>query len=1077
MNKTLRVLHVEDQERDAALLTRHLSKAGYELASERVETPEAMRAALETQEWDVILCDYSMPHFDALSALALLKETGLELPFIIISGTIGEEVAVEAMRAGANDYLMKDKLARLAPTIERELHEAENRRARQRAEQALKGSEAEMRALFEAMTDVILVLDAEGRHLKMAPTRSASLYKPAAERIGKTVHEVFPKEIADLFIVYLRHALDEGRTQHVEYSLSINGREIWFEGSVSPMTSDSVIWVARDITERKDTERQLRLQATALQSAANAIVITDRQGIISWVNHAFTKLTGYTLEDVLGQSTNILKSGVHDAAFYVTLWDTILSGKVWHGEITNLRKDGSLYVEEQTITPVLSEADEIINFIAIKQDITERKQAEAEKTQLTEQIENHRQRLNNIVASVPGVVWEAWGQPEVASQRIDFVSDHVETMLGYSVEEWLSTPNFWLTIVHPDDRDQTAADAAAIFAGARGNNSQEFRWIGKDGHAIWVQAKSAVISDDQGRPAGMRGVNIDITDRKRAEEMSIRRAGHASLRADISAALAESDTPLTRILERSAEAMVQHLGAAFARIWTLNKVENVLEMQASAGLYTHLDGPHARVPVGAFKIGLIAEERQPHITNEVQTDPWINDKEWAMREGMTAFAGYPLIVEDRLVGVMAMFAREDLADDTLDALASIADIISQGIERKRVEEALQASEEQLRQSQKLEAIGMLAGGIAHDFNNLLTVILGYSDITLMRLNKEDPLHRNITEITKAADRAAGLTRQLLAFSRKQVMQPKVLDLNVVVSELEKMLRRLIGEDMALRTVLEPELGSIKADPGQIEQIIMNLAVNARDAMPEGGKLTIETSNVYLDEDYAKAHVAVIPGPYVMLAVSDSGTGMDQQTQARMFEPFFTTKEKGKGTGLGLSTVYGIVKQSGGNVWVYSEVGRGTTFKIYLPRVDEGVQESERSQEIIDDRQGSETILLAEDEEAVRTLARHVLEMHGYQVLEAANGGAALLICERHKESIQLLITDVIMPEMSGRELAERLAQLRPDMKVLFMSGYTDNAIVHQGVLDEGANFIQKPFPTEALAQKVREVLDAPQTSL
>lgn len=292
-----------------------------------------------------------------------------------------------------------------------------------------------------------------------------------------------------------------------------------------------------------------------------------------------------------------------------------------------------------------------------------------------------------------------------------------------------------------------------------------------------------------------------------------------------------------------------------------------------------------------------------------------------------------------------------------------------------------------------------------------------------------------------------------------------------------MLRRVIGEDIGLGTVLEAELGSVKADPGQIEQIIMNLAVNARDAMPQGGKLTIETTNFYLDEDYSKRHIAVIPGPYVMLAVSDTGTGMDQQTQARIFEPFFTTKETGKGTGLGLSTVYGIVKQSGGNIWVYSELGRGTASKVYLPRVDEGAEEYEPSAETEGDIQGAETVLLAEDEEMVRKLAQQVLEMCGYQVLEAANGGAALLICERHKEPIHLLITDVIMPEMSGRELADRLAQLRPEMKVLYMSGYTDNAILHQGVLDEGANFIQKPFPTDALARKVREVLDAPKKFL
>jgi nitrogen-specific signal transduction histidine kinase/ActR/RegA family two-component response regulator len=379
-------------------------------------------------------------------------------------------------------------------------------------------------------------------------------------------------------------------------------------------------------------------------------------------------------------------------------------------------------------------------------------------------------------------------------------------------------------------------------------------------------------------------------------------------------------------------------------------------------------------------------------------------------------------------------------------------------------------EEQLRQSQKLEAIGQLAGGIAHDFNNLLTVVTGYSDLTVRQLQAADPVRRNVEEIKKAGERAASLTRQLLAFSRKQVLQPKVLNINAVISDIEKMLRRLIGEDVGLKTIIASELGSIKADPGQIEQVLMNLAINARDAMPQGGKLTIEAENVYLNDEYARQHIAVKPGPYVMLAVSDTGTGMDEKTQAHIFEPFFTTKEAGKGTGLGLSTVYGIVKQSGGNIWVYSEVGRGTTFKIYLPRVDEGAQEYKRSAEVEEIFQGTETILLAEDEEMVRKLAREVLETYGYQVLEAANGREALLICERYKEPIHLLITDVVMPEMSGRELSDRLAQLRPEIKVLYMSGYTDNAIVHQGVLDEGANFIQKPFSPHTLAQKVRTVL-------
>jgi PAS domain S-box-containing protein len=394
----------------------------------------------------------------------------------------------------------------------------------------------------------------------------------------------------------------------------------------------------------------------------------------------------------------------------------------------------------------------------------------------------------------------------------------------------------------------------------------------------------------------------------------------------------------------------------------------------------------------------------------------------------------------------------------------------QGIARDVTERKL--LEDQLRQSQKMEAIGRLAGGIAHDFNNLLTAVTGYSELSIRQLQPEDPLRLNLEEIKKAAQRATSLTRQLLAFSRKQVLQPKILDLNSVIAELEKMLRRLIGENIELRTVLAPELDAIKADPGQIEQVIMNLAVNARDAIPGGGKLTIETENVYLDEEYASQHLGVAAGHYVMLAVCDTGSGMDDKTQNQIFEPFFTTKEVGKGTGLGLSTVYGIVKQSGGYIWVYSEIGLGTTFKIYLPRADEGQAVYKPTPKPEEDPQGSETILLAEDEQAVRHLLREILNRKGYQVLEAANGGAALLICERHQGPIHLLLTDVIMPEMSGRELKARLTQIRPEMKVMYMSGYTDDAIVHHGILDSNIPFLQKPFTPQALTRKVREVLDA-----
>jgi two-component system, cell cycle sensor histidine kinase and response regulator CckA len=392
-------------------------------------------------------------------------------------------------------------------------------------------------------------------------------------------------------------------------------------------------------------------------------------------------------------------------------------------------------------------------------------------------------------------------------------------------------------------------------------------------------------------------------------------------------------------------------------------------------------------------------------------------------------------------------------------------------ERKKAEEALRRSEDQLRQSQKVEAIGRLAGGIAHDFNNLLTIINGYTELLLARLPGEDRVSKDINEIRKAGQRAASLTRQLLAFSRKQILEPRVLDLNAIVVDLEKMLRRLIGEDVELKIVPASGLRRIKADPGQIEQVIMNLVVNARDAMPKGGKLTLETANVDLDETYAGRHVGVRAGAYVLLAVSDSGCGMDREAMAHIFEPFFTTKGPGKGTGLGLSTVYGIVKQSGGNVWAYSEPGLGTTLKIYLPQAEGAIERSAREGRSGRAARGSETILLVEDQTEVRKLVREILEMNGYTVVAASEGLEALEICKQHEGPIHLMLSDVVMPQMGGRELAGRLATHRPDMKVLYMSGYTSNAIVHHGILDPGTAFLQKPFTPDGLACKIREVLD------
>jgi signal transduction histidine kinase/CheY-like chemotaxis protein len=380
-------------------------------------------------------------------------------------------------------------------------------------------------------------------------------------------------------------------------------------------------------------------------------------------------------------------------------------------------------------------------------------------------------------------------------------------------------------------------------------------------------------------------------------------------------------------------------------------------------------------------------------------------------------------------------------------------------------------EEQLLRAQKMEAVGRLAGGIAHDFNNILTAIKSYSELLIEDMGSGKGRVEDVREIREAADRAANLTRQLLAFSRQQMLTPRVLDLNSTVRDLKSMLDRLLGADIEIKTRLAADIGLITADPGQVEQVLVNLVVNASDAMPDGGRIDVETANIELNDEYARTHVATPPGPYVMLSVSDTGHGMTRDTQARVFEPFFTTKEKGKGTGLGLSTVYGIVKQSGGSIWVYSEPGRGTTFKIYLPRVN-AEADAHAAPSVKNGKGGTETILLVEDEYAVRDVAGRILRRLGYTVVEASNGTEAMRQLTEDGFEFDLIVTDIVMPEMGGPELARRVREWSPDARILFTSGYTEDAVLRRNFLDPGAEFVEKPFTPARLAQRAREVLDA-----
>ena len=537
--------------------------------------------------------------------------------------------------------------------------------------------------------------------------------------------------------------------------------------------------------------------------------------------------------------------------------------------------------------------------------------------------------------------------------------------------------------------------------------------------------------------------------------------------------------PLDSLLGRIAEAC----GRLVKTDWVGFRLVDGDELVVAGTLEGGTEMPvRRRLKIGESLAGQVAATGRPLLLRDPASHPsMLPEHAEAMRRlGYHGMLTVPARVGDRVVGVLSFltrredgFSTEDLAIAT--AFASHAAVALENSrllhESRRAYDELVQTQGQLEQAQKMDAIGRLAGGVAHDFNNLLTVILGRTDILLTQIKAEDPLRRGIALIQRTAGRAAELTKQLLAFSRKQVLEAVVLDLGVVTTDMKEMLARLIGEDIALVTNLAAPLGHVKADRGQIEQVVMNLAINARDAMPRGGQLVVETANADLDDEYVRRNVGSRPGPHVMLAVSDSGVGIPRELQRHIFEPFFTTKEQGKGTGLGLATVYGIVKQSGGYIEVDSEPGRGTTFRIYLPRVDSASPAAERSPRAAAPTGGTETILLVEDEDGVRELARDILRSSGYTVLEGRNGAEGLLLGERHQGALDLLLTDVVMPRMSGRELAERMVSLRPELSVLYMSGYTDDAVIRHGVLGSDTAFLQKPFTPAALVQRVRETLD------
>jgi two-component system, cell cycle sensor histidine kinase and response regulator CckA len=881
-------------------------------------------------------------------------------------------------------------------------------------------------------------------------------------------------------------------------------------------------------------EKLARLQE-AVDGSNEIVFMTDPQGVFTFINPAFTRTYGYTAEEIVGMATpRILKSGLIAPEVYKEFWQMLLEKRRVQVEIVNKTKDGRILTIEGSASAILDARGNTTGFLGIQRDVSEQKRAKdllehnEERMRLAVgaaslSIWDWDIATNSITLSGTSLETLLGLKPGTFPQQLEgfiglihpedrqLVQDSVQRTLTHGSEydiefRFLRTDgtNVWVSArgqafrdaggkpvrmigVARDISDRRLAEAALRASETRYRRLFE---AAKDGilildadtgsvvdvnpfltdllghpkeaiigTKIWelgafrdiaasrwsfaeLQAKAYVRYDDlplessDGRPIEVEFVsnvyqsnggrviqcNIrDITDRKRAE-----------------AALRESDVRFQLIAENVADLIA------------------VLDLEGRR-LYNS--------PSYKELIGEPDEMRGTLSFNEIHPDDRERIKQIfqeTVRTGRGQRAEFRFLLPNgnvRFIESQGSTIRDE-AGKTIRVLVVSRDVT----ERKQLQE-------QLVQSQKMEAVGRLAGGVAHDFNNLLTVINGYSDLMLESPAAEGHDRRHLEEIRRAGQRAAALTSQLLAFSRKQIVAPRVLDLNAVVEGAQKMLRRIVGEDVEFVARLSKPLGQVKADPGQVEQVVMNLVINARDAMPKGGKLVIETSNTKLGEDYARSHSFVAPGDYVMLVLSDTGCGMDAETQAHIFEPFYTTKEQGKGTGLGLSTVFGIVKQSEGHINVYSEVGKGTTFRVYFPRIKASVDAVSEERVEAFPVSGTETVLLVEDEPGVRSLALLVLQSNGYTVLAAASPQEALALAAQHLGTIHLLLTDVIMPGLNGRELAIRLVASRPDIKTLFVSGYTADAIGQHGILDAGVAFLPKPFTPHDLLRKVRQTLD------
>jgi PAS domain S-box-containing protein len=883
MARLLRVLHLEDNPSDAELIRHLLDVAHLSCDILLVASKDGFETALTAEQFDLIIADYNLPGYDGAAALKHARAAQPDVPVILVSGTVVEEQAVQCLHIGATDYLLKERLDRLAPAVRRAVEEADTRRARQHVERALHESEARKAGILDSVLDCIVSIDATGTVIEFNAAAERTFGYTKAEAIGRPLTGlIVPSQFRARLTAGLAHYLATGEGPLIGKVIEIaamrsDGSELPVEMSITAVNSGGapiLTGVLRNITARKradETRTRLAAIVGASDDAILSLALDDT--ILTW-NAAADRLYGYVGNDMIGRNHRLLVPADKSDEL-IPIMARAARGETGEPfETQRRRKDGSLVDISLMISPIADPIGRISSVSTIARDITSRKRAE--------------ERMRFVLEASGAGIWE-----------MDFTtgvmqwSEILESQHGLRPGTFGGTFGAFVECVHPEDRDAVVETVTA--RQSRANFSMHYRALWPDGTVRWLSGAGRIDLGLHGEPLRGVGISLDVSERHSLEA-------------------------------------------------------------------------------------------------------------------------------------------------------------------------------QYQQAQKMEAIGRLAGGVAHDFNNLLTVILGFCELLLADHDANDPRQADIAEIQKAGTRAAGLTRQLLAFSRKESIQPTLLDLNTIVAEIRVMIERLIGEDIIVVLKLGDALAPVKADRGQVEQILLNLAVNARDAMPKGGTLTVETANVEIEENGPQRNFTVRTGPHVLLKVTDTGTGMSPEVRARVFEPFFTTKEPGKGTGLGLATVHGIARQSGGGITIDSTIGSGTSVTVYFPRAEIAEPVVAAPPPVEPGRTSIRTVLVVEDAGALRELTKRLLERQGYTVLLAANASEARHLFDEDP-SIDLLLTDVVMPGGSGPELVKQLMAHRPNLRVIYMSGYTNEAILHHGVLEPGIVFLQKPFSSETLRQKVREAFD------